>query len=307
MEPPRELMLAGRIAAEARDYAPKLVKPGESCLRICESLEKMIMERGARPAFPCNISINDVAAHYTPGLSDDCTIPSEGIVKIDVGAAVEGYIADTAISVPLGGGLQNEMVETAREALEEALKIIRPGVRIYDIGKTVEAVVRRRRFKVIRNLSGHSIDRYKIHAGLVIPNYPDRASWIKRLSPGLIIAVEPFVTNGKGVVVEGGTVNIYSYTGRRPRFGLSNDEALLLDIISSRYKTLPFTPRWLKDALDENALLSSLKSLSWKRVLHAYPVLIEAGKGTVAQAEHTLFIGSREAVVVTDPRQSVVG
>ena len=298
-EPPRQLVEAGVAAARAREYGARLVKPGESCRRVCEAVEEYIRGLGAQPAFPCNISINEVAAHYTPGLKDDCSIPEEGIVKLDVGAAVEGYIADTAVSVALDESSQS-LVDTAREALEAVMRILRPGVRLYDIGKTVEQVARRRGFKPIRNLSGHSIGRYIIHAGLTIPNYADRTSWIKKLTPGLIVAIEPFVTNGRGMVVEHRVVNIFSYKGKRPRMPLTSIESRLLSTVEERFKTMPFTLRWLIDVASPEELEKATLNLVAKGAFHAYPVLVEAGKGLVAQAEHTFYVGRDRVYVITE-------
>jgi methionyl aminopeptidase len=297
-EPPRELVEAGRVAARARDYSVRLVRPGESCRRICEAVEEYIRSLGAQPAFPCNISINEVAAHYTPGLRDDCTVPERGIVKVDVGAAVEGYIADTAVSVPLSDG-DEKLVEAAREALEAVMKIIKPGIRLYEIGRTVESVARRRGFRPIKNLSGHSIGRYVIHAGLTIPNYADRTVWLKRLTPGLIVAIEPFITNGKGYVVEHSTVNIYAYKGRRPKTLLTGMEEAVLSEVERRFKTMPFTPRWLARLGEPEAVEEAVRSLAAKGALHAYPVLVEAGRGLVAQAEHTFYVAKDRVYVVT--------
>ncbi len=301
-EPPRQLVEAGRIAAMARDYGERLVKPGESCRRICEEIENYIRSMGAQPAFPCNISINEVAAHYTPGLRDDCVIPESGVVKIDVGAAVEGYIADTAVSVALDDK-HRPLVEAAFEALQAVMRVIKPGMRLYDIGKTIELIIKKMGFKPVRNLSGHSIDRYTIHAGLTIPNYADRAAWLRRLSPGLTVAIEPFVTNGRGLVVEQRIVNIYAYRGKNPRTPLTSIEEKILSTVKERFKTLPFTPRWLVDVADADTLESSIASLAAKGALHAYPVLVEAGRGIVAQAEHTFYVARDRVYVVTSREQ----
>lgn len=299
-EPPEELLRAGEVAGRVRDSAPRLVRPGESCRRICEALEEETRRLGAQPAFPCNISINEVAAHYTPGLKDDCVVPEEGLVKVDVGAVVDGYIADTAVTVVLGERWA-PLAEAAMEALEAVAKQLKPGMRLYDVGRTIEAVARRRGFKPVRNLSGHSIDRYRIHAGLIVPNYADRAAWLRRLNPGLTVAIEPFVTNGRGFVREASTVNIYAYTGRKPRAPLAGDEELLLAAVIDRFKTLPFTLRWLTDILPPDRLEAAARGLMVKGLLHGYPVLVEAGKGMVSQFEHTFYIARDRVYIVTLP------
>lgn len=305
-DPPKELLQAGRIAADARDYGAALVKPGESCRRICESVETRIREMGAVPAFPCNISIDHVAAHYTPGLKDDCTVGDAGIVKLDVGAAVDGYIADTAVSIPLSPRDQG-LVEASRAGLEAAMRVLKPGVRFYEIGKAVESIVRSRGFKVVRNLSGHTIERFTIHAGLSIPNHADRAAWIRRVQPGMTFAIEPFVTNGRGLVTDSSTVNIFAYTGRSVRKLVMGDvESRLLKHVIENYRTLPFTQRWLKGLAGDDEIESALRLLSKRGVLHAYPVLVEAGRGLVAQSEHTFYATRGGVVVVTEKGQTTL-
>ena len=290
-----KLIRAGKIAAEARDYGASLVKPGASAREVCEEVESLIRKRGAEPAFPCNFSVNEVAAHYTPGVSDDVRVKEGDVVKVDVGAHIDGYIADTAITVDLGD--HSDLLEAVRAALAAVESIMKPNIRIYDIGRTIEATIKKRGFKPIRNLTGHTIGRYLIHAGTSIPNYAERTTFYKRLKPGTLVAVEPFGTNGRGMVREGSTTNIYSYTGRRPRHNLNVEEAEVLNYIVSKYKTLPFTPRWLAEEFGEE-VEGIVKRLEAKGVLYGYPVLIEAGRGLVAQFEHTFLI-LRDRVVVT--------
>ncbi|MEB3851998.1 MAG: M24 family metallopeptidase, partial [Desulfurococcales archaeon] len=152
----QKLLHAGRAASEARDYAAKIVRPGMKASELCEAVEARIVEEGARPAFPCNISISSVAAHYTPSIGEDTTIPEDGVVKIDVGAHVDGYIADTAVTVDLSGAW-GRLLEASASALEAAERVLKPGVRLYDIGRAIQQAMRRLGFKPIRNLYGHTI------------------------------------------------------------------------------------------------------------------------------------------------------
>ena len=293
-----KLIRAGDIARRALEHGRSLIKPGATARAICVEVENYIRSQGAYPAFPCNFSVDHVAAHYTPGTSDDVELSQESVVKLDIGVSVDGYIADTALTVDLSGRHQ-ELLEASREALEAVIKRLKPGISLYEIGKTVESRIRRRGFKVIRNLTGHTIARHMIHAGLSIPNYPDRTVFYKRLQPGTQAAIEPFATNGRGMVVEGGVTNIYAYTGRRPRKGLNNDEKKLLDVIVDRFLTLPFTPRWLVDLMDPQGLENLVRSLVAKGVLHDSPILVEAGRGLVSQHEHTVVILKDRVLVTT--------
>lgn len=292
-----KLVRAGRIAGEARDYGASLVKKGASAREVCEEVESYIRRKGAQPAFPCNFSVNEVAAHYTPGLDDDVRLAGDEVVKVDVGAHIDGYIADTAVTVDLSGRY-GDLLRAVREALENVVRIVRPNIRVYDIGRTVEATIKKYKFKPVRNLTGHTIGRYMIHAGESIPNVPERSMFYKRLRPGTLFAVEPFGTNGRGYVREEGSANIYSYTGRRPRTPLTPEESAVLEVIVERFKTLPFTPRWLAGELEGKVIVEGLKKLERRGVLVSYPPLVEVENGIVAQFEHT-FLLLKDRVIVT--------
>ena len=294
-----KLVRAGRIAAEARELGVSLVKPGASAREICEEVESYIVRKGASPAFPCNFSVNEVAAHYTPGVDDDVRVPNVAIVKIDVGASIDGYLSDTAASVVVGSSELQALADSARAALEAARSVMAPGVRVFDIGRQIESAIRSRGFKPVKNLTGHTIARYTLHAGLSIPNYADRAMAWKRLGPGTVVAVEPFSTSGRGLVVDGPRAFIYSATGRKPK-GLSEGAAGLLDFVLKKYSTLPFAVRWLASEWGSANLERYLDELVRFRALASYPVLIEAARAPVAQFEHTFVILKDKVVVTTE-------
>jgi len=293
-----KLKLAGEIAETILDEAEKLLVPGASARRICERLEALIVELGGRPAFPCNFSVNEVAAHYTPGVDDDITLSGDEVVKVDVGVHVDGYIADTARTFDLSGE-HDRLLEAARDALQSVVSAMRPGISLYEIGRKIEQAIRRKGFKPIRNLSGHTISRWIIHAGISVPNYADRRAAAIRLRPGTIVAVEPFATNGRGMVRDGSITNIYAFTGKTPRIPLSEDEARILHYILEEYRTLPFTPRWLASKFPPETVKQAVKSLTAKGVLYDYPILVEAGKGLVSQFEHTFAILNDRVIVTT--------
>ncbi len=268
-----------------------------SAREVCEEVEDYIRRQDAEPAFPCNFSVDEVAAHYTPGVYDDIRLKGTEVVKIDVGAHIDGYIADTAKTVDLSGKY-SKLLEASYNALEGVVEIMKPDIRIYDIGKTVEAIIKRHGYKPVKNLTGHTIGHYMIHAGTSIPNYPDRTTFYRRLRVGTLVAVEPFATNGKGLVKEGKTVNIFSLTGRKPRAKLTSLETEALSIIIERFKTLPFTARWLEKDLGEKAD-QAVRGLYSKGILHGYPILVEAGKGIVSQFEHTFLLLKNKVIVTT--------
>jgi methionyl aminopeptidase len=288
---------AGELAARVRREAVAVVKEGSRLIDICEWVERRIRELGGQPAFPCNISVNDVAAHYTPLPYDESRVPSGAVVKIDIGVHVDGFIADTAVTVALDERYQ-DLVESVEEALAKVLEKVKPGISFTELGAVIEEAIKRYGYKPIVNLSGHSLARYTIHAGEIIPNTGSRH--VKgHVRPCTAYAIEPFATNGEGIVVEREPVTIYAYNGKPLRQRLPPDEKKLLATIVSRYRTLPFTPRWLLDTMEWSKLSTVLAKLVKRGILISYPVLVERSGGIVAQAEHTVLVLEREVLVLT--------
>jgi len=284
---------AGRIARTVKGHVLGLVRPGAGVLEVAEMIESLIRSMGGEPAFPVNISIGSVAAHYTPGVGDKGLFPERGLAKIDFGVHIDGYIVDTAITIDLGGGFER-ILSASREALERAIKRVAPGVSFRDIGVIVDETARRYSLKPIRNLSGHRIDRYKIHAGESIPNYPERlVPW--KFREGGVYAIEPFITDGAGLVSEERLATIYSVKRSKMK-GSGLEERILREAIS-RFKGLPFCARWLSDLGADVA--TALERLAGQGVLNRYPVLTEITGGQVAQFEDTVVIYQGTVYVLT--------
>lgn len=289
---------AGEIAFEAKKLAERIVGPGTPILKIAEEIEELIRSRGAAPAFPTNISINHVAAHRTPYVGDTEVVPEGAVVKVDIGVHVDGYIADTAITIVLDDRFK-PLAEAVRSALLKALKKVRAGARFRDIGFVIEREIKAAGFKPIKNLSGHSLGRYQIHGGEYIPNYRDALA-IGRFRSGGAYAIEPFGTDGRGYVVEDRS-SIQIFALRSVKGNVSGFEAEVLDVIRSRFSTLPFCERWLVDLGGIDAVRKALSGLVAKKILTQYPVLIEAGKGMVAQFEETVYVTSSGVYITTNP------
>ncbi len=292
---------AGRIACRVRNEAVKLVKPGVKLFDLCTRVETMIRELGGEPAFPCNISINEVAAHYTPMWGDESVVPEDAIVKIDIGVHVDGYIADTAATVDLSGRYA-ALLDAAREALEAAIREVKPGVPFQRIGALVEKVIRSKGFKPVANLTGHSLGRYLVHAGETIPNVDEPIPGAFRA--GRAYAIEPFATDGAGLVYEREPVTIYSLNPERPSIRamrIRPPERKLLSEIAQRFKTLPFTERWLEPSKygGVDKLRLALRKLWRAGALIGYPILVERNGGMVAQFEHTILVLEDEVIVTT--------
>jgi len=287
---------AGRIASRVRDEAHRYVKPGARLLDICEAIENRIRDMGGQPAFPCNISVNEVAAHYSPLPMDNSTIPPGAVVKIDLGVHVDGYIADTARTVVLSPRYE-DLAEASRRALDRALEMVSDGVRFRDVGRVIEETIKSMGFKPIRNLTGHSLDRYTIHAGESIPNVYERLV-MGRFRAGRAYAIEPFATNGLGFVVNDRYVGIYSLARARVK-GVSSFDREVFEAVKNRFRTLPFTPRWLLDLGEPRDVVRSVERLASRKAFHRYPILVEAGGGLVAQFEHTLVVLRDEVIITT--------
>ena len=291
----KDYIEAGRITGRVREDARNTDWVGRTVHEICEEIEGRIKGMGAKCAFPVNTSINEVAAHYTAEPGDGLTVREDDLVKIDLGAQVNGWIADTAVTVNYDPRY-DVLVSAAEEALGEAMAQVKDGAKSSDIGRTIEKAIKRHGCKPIMNLSGHSLDQYTIHAGRSIPNVWSLGSF--SLSSRSAYACEPFVTTGRGmgIVREGKARNIYALVSRK--MTKDEDADRLLEFIWDSFNMLPFALRWLLAEYEEAEARRLLEILVRKKAVRSYPVLVEGGGQRVAQAEHT-FIPSEDGVLVT--------
>jgi len=287
---------AGKITAEIRELSFRIVREGMPILAVCEELEKAIADRGGKPAFPVNIGINEVAAHYTSPFDDSSIIPPRSIVKIDFGVHINGFIADSAITISFNPEYY-PMVSSAEQALKEAIENMRPGVRISEIGGIIQRAILNRGFKPISNLTGHKVERYVLHTGKSLPNVPDIDG--ARIVVDEVFAVEPFVTvsTAEGRVESLDRGNIFRFNKEK---GVKTQRAKdVLRLIREEYSSLPFALRWLRTRFMGSELDAVLQELISSRCLVSYPVLVEASSKPVAQAEHTVVITEKGCEVLT--------
>jgi len=290
-----DYLKAGKIAGEVRENVRKKNWIGSTLAEICEYVESEIIKRGAKCAFPVNTSLNEVAAHYTAEPNDSKTVSDTDLVKIDLGAQINGYIADTAVTVNYDPQYDS-LVKTAEDALQNAMSMIKVGVKSKDVGRKIQNTIMDMGFKPIANLSGHSLDQYTIHAGKTVPNMWSIGSF--DFSEDEAYACEPFVTakNGLGFVRNGKIKNIFALSSRKRT---KDDEAdKLLEFIWDNFNMLPFALRWIVKEWEEKEARRLLDILIKKKVVKAYAILVEASGKTVAQAEHT-FIPTQTGVTVT--------
>ena len=286
---------AGKIAHSVISEVPKLVVPGESLLDIVESLEKMIMDAGAKPAFPATVSVNEIAAHYTPEAGNKDLIGEKDVVKIDLGAHVDGCIGDTAVTIDLSDE-QEKLIEASEAALSSAIASMKPGMKVGDVGAIIEQEITSRGFKPIENLTGHKIEPYLLHAGVEIPNVRSHSSY--ELQEGDFFAVEPFASAGSGRVADTAQVEVFSFQSA-PKLRQKFSRELLQHVVET-YLSLPFAERWLVGVFNSRlTLATSLRELLNSGALYPYPVLRDTGKGLVSQAEHTVAIEHDSAKILT--------
>jgi methionyl aminopeptidase len=287
---------AGKIAREVREEMRRTVHEDMPIIDLCEKAESLIRKKGGKPAFPCNVSVNEIAAHYTSPPQDKRTIPENSIVKIDVGVHVDGYIGDTAVTVCFNPEY-DDLVNTAKEALKKAVEILRPGLSMSRFGSTIQKTIKTRGFKPVSNLTGHLIGRYVIHAGKSLPNVFHISA--SRVNVGEVYGVEPFVTVAKaaGKVENGKEAHIFRYVKHK---SLKDPYAKrLLNHIRENFQTLPFTERWLQGCVPPSRYKTAFSELLSSKTLTSYPVFIEASGKPVAQAEHTILVVKDGCIVLT--------
>jgi methionyl aminopeptidase len=288
-----KILKAGKISSEVKKYARTIIKKGVPLLEIAEKIEGKIIEMGGKLAFPINLSIDEIAAHYSPAYNDDKL--AHGLIKVDLGVHIDGWVADTAFSMDLENSEENKkLIEASEKALKEAIKISNPKVSLNDIGKTVQKTIESYHFSPIVNLYGHSMEQYYLHSGITIPNFENGKNIL--LGEGLR-AIEPFATNGVGKIKDSKPSEIYMLIeDKTPRSQTARE---VLDFIVEEYQTLPFCSRWLIKAIGLKSVIA-LKQLEENGNIHRFAQLVEESGGKVSQTEHTLLVEKDKITVTTE-------
>ncbi len=283
---------AGSISAAALEYGISLMKKGVPVIDVCNAVDSRIIELGAKPAFPAQISLDSVAAHYCCP-HDDKTILDAQVAKLDIGAHVDGIPSDTAVTLDLSGK-NAELVKASRNALNAAIRLVKPGARLMEIGEAIHSEITSMGFSPVRNLSGHGLERFELHSKPTIPNFNNRDS--TTLKEGQVIAIEPFATNGEGIVIEGGNPEVFMQTAHKP---VRDAAARQILAQIEAYENLPFAKRWLSAKFPPIKVEFALRQLQQLGALHAFPPLIEKARGLVSQAEHTLLVTDSGCEILT--------
>ena len=297
---------AGKIVSDIRSEASKMIKDGTLVIDLVEYVESEILKTGAEIAFPCNVSLNEFAAHYTSPANDETLIHAGDMVKLDLGAMVDGYIADSAVTIIADGNisenytqdeinLHEEIVEASEAGLEAAIATIRAGVEVSKIGAAVHEAISEYNLNPIFNLTGHSLEQNNLHAGISIPNYDNHDGYT--LDEGQAIAIEPFATNGEGIVNDAPGHYIYSYLANKP-FRMKSTQKVL-KYIQSNNQYVPFSGRWITDKFGERRGNTALKQLSDAMAIYPYAPLREKKDCFVSQKEHTVIVEKEGCIVTT--------
>jgi methionyl aminopeptidase len=265
----------------------EMVRVGNTLLQVAEFVENKTIELGGRPAFPCNISRNQEAAHATPKIGDTDVFDKD-MVKLDLGVHVDGYVADSAVTVDLSGN--SDILKAAEGALAAAIEFAKPGVTTGEIGAVIENTIRSYGLNPIINLTGHGLSQYEAHDDPSVPNRHVEGGAV--LKEGDVLAIEPFATNGAGLVHDGSWAEIYSLVRKKP-VRMPAVRNVLKQV--EEYRELPFAKRWLESDRLDFALIQLEKA----GIIHSYPVLLESTGGLVAQAEHTIIITEDGCEVTT--------
>lgn len=297
---------SGKIASKIRDEASKMIKDGTLVIDLVEYVESEILKSGAEIAFPCNVSINEIAAHYTSPINDKTKFKAGDMVKLDLGAMIDGYIADTAITVIASGNidenftqdeinLHEEIKEASAAGLEAAIATVKAGVEVSKVGAAIHEAISEYNLNPIFNLTGHSLEQNNLHAGISIPNYDNHDNYI--LEEGQAIAIEPFATNGEGIVNDSPGHYIFSYIANKP-FRMKTTQRVL-KYIQHNHKYVPFSGRWITNEFGKRKGNLALKQLSEAMAVYPYAPLREKKDCFVSQKEHTVIVEKDGCIVTT--------
>ncbi len=277
---------SGKISAEAREYGKTLCIPGAKIVDIADKVEQKIIALGGKPAFPVDVSLNTMAAHYCPFVDDPIVLQKGDLVKLDLGTHIDGHVTDTAVTIEVGGtDNYKKMREAVHAAIEAAIAVVKPGVTVGQVGAAIEQAIKPYGYNPIKNLCGHGVGDYEVHTKPTIPNYDNKDP--TKLVAGQRIAIEPFVTDGEGMIKDGKPSGIYALVNQKP-VRLDGARKMIQHILKE-WKTLPFTVRWVKHIPNYQFLLNYLEK---EGVIMQYGQLPERSGGMVTQEEHTLMVGT---------------
>ena len=275
---------AGKCAQQVRAYGISLIVTGASYNEVIEKIIAKITELGCEPAFPPQIALNDVAAHYLPMPGEDI-IFSDQVCSLDIGVSYKGAIGDCAASVDLSGKHAN-LITASREALLAAQNILRVGLPIREIGRAITETIEKHGCVSVKNLCGHGVDEFVIHTDPSIPNYDNGNE--NTLQPGMTFAIEPFASTGAGLIYDAGGPTIFSFVAKRPVRSPITKEVLKKVLAKNG---LPFSMHELIDAKTPAVKVKyALNDMMRSGIIQGHAPLVDEKHGMVSQAENTIVI-----------------
>ncbi|KAL6854373.1 hypothetical protein ACP4OV_019276 [Aristida adscensionis] len=285
-----------------RRYMRSIVKPGMLMTDLCETLEnmvrKLIKENGLQAgiAFPTGCSLNWVAAHWTPNSGDKTVLQYDDVMKLDFGTHIDGYIVDCAFTIAFNP-MFDPLLQATREGTNTGIKEAGIDARLCDVGAAIQEVMESYEVEIngkvfqvksVRNLSGHSIGPYQIHAGKSVPIV--KGGEQTKMEEGEFYAIETFGSTGRGFVTEDLECSHYMKNfdvGHKPlRLAKAKQ---LLGTINNNFGTLAFCRLYL-DRLGETKYLMGLRNLCEAGIIQPYPPLCDVKGSYVSQFEHTILL-----------------
>ncbi len=298
-----DLRKAAECHRQVRRYARTFIQPGAKLWDVCERLEEANrhLVGGDGPAagiaFPTGCSINHIAAHYSPNGGDETVLGADDVVKIDFGTHVNGRIIDSAWTVAFSDRY-DPLLDAVSDATNTGIREMGIDVRIGDVGAAIQEAMESHEIeldgkvypiKSVRNLNGHSIGPYQIHAAKVVPIVATGDQ--TKMEEGELYAIETFGSTGRGVVREDLECSHYMKNFNAPaRPNLRNPQAKhVLSVIDKHFGTLAFCRRYL-DRIGEKRYMPGLRALVDSGIVHECPPLCDQKGSYVAQLEHTILL-----------------
>ncbi len=277
---------AGIVAKDALDIARRMVEPDVKVLDIVEAVEKHILESATGIAFPCNVALNHVAAHYTSPLDDETVIQEGDLVTIDCGAHIDGCISDSAFTVALNPDHQ-DLVKAAEDATTVAIKMMRPGAKLNTIGALIEDTIQSAGFQPVKQLSGHQLQEYELHSDKQVPCVSGKSEVL--VEAGEVYAIETFASTGSGNVSDLPNPLIYQLLPIRVPVRFRGSKKFLA-IARRKYQEFPFAERWVAKEMKNAELKMAIRELRQNGALIAHNILAEDKEELVSQHEHTVIV-----------------
>ena len=305
-----KLRKAGKIHKDIKCCVKEYLNPKKSLLSICEFIETKINKNidseqlNGGIAFPTGVSIDNIAAHYTPlnRSLNVMEINNDSVCKIDFGVHIDGNIVDSALTICFNEKY-NALLKASEEAVDTIIKNIGVDMKMHEIGSIASEIVESYEYddkplKVIDNLFGHNILPYKIHGGKFIPSIPNPQYLNKNaiIEDNDVLAIEVFVSNGSGTTYIDKNyksshfmVPNKDFLEKVPLFH-SKKTKKLFKVIKNNFRTLPFCQRYLANYYNDD-IDKPLNEIYKCGLISSHPPLLEKDpKSKVAQFEHTIHV-----------------